>query len=275
MTTHEPSSASVGAMYDKISASLSDVLGGSIHVGYWDDSRTDENLEAATDRLTTLVASRLRLSPGLQILDVGCGTGKPAIQIGKSNDVDITGVAISTGQIESANARLASDMPARKISFQVADAMDLPFADASFDGAYAIESLCHMPDKTNALTQIARVLRPGGRLVIADLFLDAQPSAPDSEFLARLCQFYEVSTFRTADEYRDLLHQVGLNLVEFTDVRHNVKPTYGILGAALRQMAASTSGEIDEKIVGGASMLEKMGNIPVLGYALITAVLKE
>ncbi|OAA33860.1 C-27 O-methyltransferase [Beauveria brongniartii RCEF 3172] len=86
---HQPTPTSVGAMYDCFSSLLTDSLGGSIHVGYWDDPAGNQDIQDATDRLTEVAAGQLALTPGQRILDVGCGTGKPAIQIATTNDTDI------------------------------------------------------------------------------------------------------------------------------------------------------------------------------------------
>ena len=57
----------------------------------------------------------------------------------------------------------------KQLDFQLVNAMDMPFADETFDAVWALESLFHMPDRLQVLGEIARVLRPGGRLVLTDV----------------------------------------------------------------------------------------------------------
>ena len=68
--------------------------------------------------------------------------------------------------------------------------MNLPFNDASFNRAYALESLCYIYDKGAIFAYTVRVLRPGSRLVIADLFLDRPINGHDSEILARYREIF-------------------------------------------------------------------------------------
>ncbi|KAL4961732.1 class I SAM-dependent methyltransferase [Aspergillus stella-maris] len=124
-------------------------MGGAIHFGLWEGDADDADFETAADRMTVTIGSNLDTSgPGKRIIDVGCSTGKPAVQISSSQNFHVTGSSISSHQIELARALAAakakdtSNSP--QVTFQRADAMTLPFADGSFDGAYAIEP--HLAD---------------------------------------------------------------------------------------------------------------------------------
>jgi ubiquinone/menaquinone biosynthesis C-methylase UbiE len=95
---------------------------------------------------------------------VGVGTGLnldsyPA-------DVSITGVDLSPGMLEHARRRAAAS--GRTVTLQVGDAHRLEFPDASFDTVVCTFSLCAIPDERRAIAEMWRVLRPGGRLRLAD-----------------------------------------------------------------------------------------------------------
>ena len=102
--------------------------------------------------------------------------------------------------MEVAQKQYESSLKAGQVHFHFSNAMDLPFADASFDGAYAIESLVHMDNRPTALANIARVLRPGSKLVIADLFLDA--GCPNPEVLAHFHDLFQVPAMPSADDLK-------------------------------------------------------------------------
>jgi ubiquinone/menaquinone biosynthesis C-methylase UbiE len=256
-----PTPTDVGDMYDQTSDSLTDMLGGYIHVGYWEDPNKYETPEAAGDQMTREVGNRLSPAQGEHILDVGCGTGKSAAQIATTFDVHVTGITISKQQVELAHSQYTRKTLAGQVDFQFADAMDLPFEDASFDGAYAIESLVHMLDKRTALAQIASVLRPGGRLVITDLVAD-HPS-PESPVLARYDQVFDPPLV-SADELQNLLREAGFKVIDVTDIRENIRPTSKLF----ETKGLSVGGELGQKLLEFASILEQMNE---LGYALITA----
>ena len=105
----------------------------------------------------------LNLPEGARVLELGCGPAKlwreNLERTPKSWDVTLTDA--SPGMIEEAKTYL-EDAP-RAFSYRVVDVQNIPFADASFDAVIAIHMLYHVPDQPRALTEIRRVLRPGGR----------------------------------------------------------------------------------------------------------------
>ena len=109
---------------------------------------------------------RLSLSPRERVLEVGCGTGnlwrENAERVPHGATLVVTDAA--PAMLEQARARLAG--LALAPDFRAADAQALPFADASFELVLANHMLYHVPDRARALAELARVLRPGGRLVV-------------------------------------------------------------------------------------------------------------
>ncbi|TWF79236.1 phosphatidylethanolamine N-methyltransferase /phosphatidyl-N-methylethanolamine N-methyltransferase [Pseudonocardia hierapolitana] len=133
------------------------------------------------------------------VLEVGIGTGLnldsyPA-------DVSITGVDLSPEMLEHARRRAATS--GRTVSLQVGDAHRLEFPDAAFDTVVCTFALCAIPDDRRAIAEMWRVLRPGGRLRLADHVVST--SAP-----ARLLQrMLELVTIPTGGEHfrrRPVLH---------------------------------------------------------------------
>jgi ubiquinone/menaquinone biosynthesis C-methylase UbiE/predicted ester cyclase len=99
-----------------------------------------------------------------EVLELAAGTARnlpfyPA-------DVKVTGIELSTEMAELALQR-AIDL-GREIDMRVGDATDLPFPDASFDTVVCTYGLCTIPDDAGAVREAKRVLRPGGRIVLAE-----------------------------------------------------------------------------------------------------------
>jgi ubiquinone/menaquinone biosynthesis C-methylase UbiE len=121
-------------------------------------------------RMRAMVADDLQLQPGDQVLDVGCGPGRLAIvlseRVGATGSVN--GIDPAAEMIKRASSR------ARKrgapVTFQSAFAQDLPFAGASFDAVVCTLVLHHVAedDQLTAVQEMYRVLKPGGRLLIAE-----------------------------------------------------------------------------------------------------------
>lgn len=112
------------------------------------------------------VFDRLQLAPGMQLLEIGCGPGGLWDENRQrlSPEVKLTLTDFSTGMISQARSTLGNLVQAR---FGVANAMELPFLNASFDVVVANHMLYHVPDRGKALAEIRRVLRPTGRFFAA------------------------------------------------------------------------------------------------------------
>lgn len=109
------------------------------------------------------VFDRLHFSPESQILELGCGTGRLWMEnlSRVPKDWDITLSDLSSGMLQEARRNLRDSQ--RHFAFGVIDAQTIPFEDESFDAIIANHVLYHVPDRTKALSEICRVLRPGGR----------------------------------------------------------------------------------------------------------------
>ncbi|RDG38275.1 methyltransferase domain-containing protein [Streptomyces corynorhini] len=263
---------SVGRAYDQFAdAGATTALGGNIHVGYWDDGEHDLPIAEATDRLTDLVARHLAPRRDQRILDVGCGNGDPALRIAGAYDVRLSGITVSERQLAQAAERAAGHDARDRVSFQLADAMDLPFEDGSFDGALAIESLLHMPDQCAALSEIRRVVRPGGRLVVADQCRRRPFTGRDRALFDNMLSVYRIAGINTPDEHAARLAESGWQLLAMTDIGEQVRASYGHVAAAFRELAASLDPGGAERIGAAADLMETFGKHPYTGYVLITA----
>lgn len=101
-------------------------------------------------------------------LDVGTGRGYMALQLAASHpDADVTGIDYSATQVRSAE-RLRRRSGIANCRFQQADALNLPFADASFAGVVTVGSFKHWRDRHQGLAEIHRVLRPGGWIILSE-----------------------------------------------------------------------------------------------------------
>ncbi|MDM4723037.1 methyltransferase domain-containing protein [Micromonospora sp. WMMA1363] len=268
----KPTPNEIGQGYDAFTDLLDQLWGENLHHGYWEDASDDVSVKDAADRLTDKLAGLLTIEPGDRLLDLGCGIGEPAIRLATAHKIEIVGVSISGRQVERAHDRAVSAGLADRLSFQLADAMDLPFPEESFDIVWALESLHHMPDRAHVLRQATRVLRPGGRVAIGDFML--QPSADGYEAgAARVNEASKgVLSVIGRDAYLAMIREAGLVPVASEDVSRHTRPSWVKAGerfAALREQAVPHIGE--EQFDLTLARFRAFSEEPALGYALLTA----
>ncbi|HVY10743.1 MAG TPA: methyltransferase domain-containing protein [Mycobacteriales bacterium] len=134
----------------------------------YDRYQAESVLVPVASRLADLAQS---LPGSASWLDVGCGGGHALAALSDCRpDVVAAGLDISSPQLRAARRRLAS---ATTVRFVRGSAATLPFRGAAFDAAVALFSIKHWPDRRGGLAECARVLRPGGRVLVAEIDGDA------------------------------------------------------------------------------------------------------
>jgi ubiquinone/menaquinone biosynthesis C-methylase UbiE len=139
----------------------------------YDELDHDEVNRAFVERLVSLGARG-------RLLDVGTGPGAiPILVVDSLADCTVMAVDLAPSMLKVAAARCAGSPHAARIALELADAKALAFADASFDGVYSNTILHHIPDPRPFLREARRVLRPGGTLLIRDLYRPASQARVD------------------------------------------------------------------------------------------------
>jgi methionine biosynthesis protein MetW len=123
---------------------------------YWADQGFVPAKAVRNRHLLSLIKRNIR--PGSSVLDVGCGDGTTIAPLLGEHGIDYVGVDVSATAVAFARR---NNVKAQKIE----DASDLPFPDASFDAAFCLEVLEHLPDPREVAAEVARVLRHRGVLI--------------------------------------------------------------------------------------------------------------
>lgn len=219
----EDARAAVGLFYDDMDGFYEAVWGGNLHAGLWAGAEDRSSLAEAQDRMTDLFGERVRLGGGQLLLDVGCGTGAPAVRAVRNLGCRGLGVTVSRAQVLRARGRARAAGLADRLAFLMADTGALPFRDGLFDGAWALESIFHVADRTAALREIRRVLRPGARLVLTDL-VESRPLDARQRGVTRALQ---IASLARPGQYRDWLAEAALECVETLDLSAAVRRSVG------------------------------------------------
>ncbi|MDH6122326.1 ubiquinone/menaquinone biosynthesis C-methylase UbiE [Kitasatospora sp. GAS204A] len=219
-TTPALTSESVGDFYDHMGAFFDALYGENIHFGLWDDD-PNPSMPEAQNRLTDRMIDTLNLQDDEYLLDVGCGTGHPALRLAERTRARVLGVSITPTQVARATEKAKNAGLATQLKFIRADAMHLPCEPETFDAAWAIEMLFHVPDRLHVLREIHRSLKPGGRLVLADFVQTAHLTDDDWNLLT---QGFAFSSLLNTDTYTDVLTQAGFEAVQIHDVTNQARP---------------------------------------------------
>jgi SAM-dependent methyltransferase len=157
-----------------------------------------------------------RPAPAARVLDVGSGIGGPARLLAAEVGCAVTGLDLTP--MFCAAARVLTDTVglADRVRFVCGSALDLPFGDGTFDLVWTQHMGMNIQDKPRLYAELARVLVPGGRLVLHDVVIGPTPGGPD--FPVCWSSTPETSFLATPSELRALLQGAGLRQLLFRDM---------------------------------------------------------
>jgi ubiquinone/menaquinone biosynthesis C-methylase UbiE len=155
---------------------------------------------------TAELADLLTVAADDHILDIGSGIGGPARYIARRFGARITGIDLTAEFCEVARQLTEALGLADRVDFKQGDARAMPFAAASFDGAYSMNVSMNIADKAAFYAEIDRVLRPGGWLVLSEL---AQGPAGAPDYPTPWARTAESSFLATPQQTREGLEAAG------------------------------------------------------------------
>lgn len=134
--------------------------------------------------LTSRLARALRVGPGDVVADVASGPGTSALLLARETGCGVVGIDLSAALVESAERAAVEAGLGGRVRFVVGDAEALPLGDESVDGVLCECAFCTFPQQAAAAAEVARVLRPGARLVLSDVTADRGRLRPELDGLA-------------------------------------------------------------------------------------------
>ncbi len=225
----------IRTFYDDASGLWEQVWGEHMHHGYYgpDGGQRKDRRQAQIDLIDECLTWG-HVTQAQRILDCGCGIGGSALVLAQRFNAQVTGITLSPKQAQRATERsvaanLAGDTPPCA-QFQVANALQTPFADQTFDLVWSMESGEHMPDKVAFLQECYRVLKPGGKLLMATWChrptdsLGGPLTTAEHQQLDWIYRVYGLPYVIALPEYEAIAHTCGFQQVTAADWSPAVAP---------------------------------------------------
>ena len=204
---------------------------------------------------TMAFAEQFGPTPGMRLLDIGCGLGGAARYFASEHGCQVTGIDLSGEYVAVANTLAARVGLGERVSCQQGSALDLPFAPGSFDGAYMFHVGMNIEDKSRLFREVRRVLAPSGVFGIYDVM---RLAAGDLHYPVPWTSSPDVSFVADAESYRRLLVAAGFEVVKERTRRDFALDVFGQMRA---RGAAGASAPLGLHIVMGASAGQKVKNM--------------
>lgn len=222
--------------YDASSGLWEQVWGEHMHHGYYgaDGTQKKDRRIAQIDLIEELL-NWAGVTAAENILDVGCGIGGSSLYLAEKFNASATGITLSPVQAARAKERAASAGLSARTDFQVTDALNMPFADDSFDLVWSLESGEHMPDKRKFLQECYRVLKPGGTFIMATWChrplggKAGQLTDDERKHLAEIYRVYALPYVISLPEYESMADKISFQNLRTADWSTAVAPFWDVV----------------------------------------------
>ncbi|MEL6928547.1 MAG: methyltransferase domain-containing protein [Cyanobacteria bacterium J06600_6] len=225
--------------YDASSGLWESIWGEHMHHGYYGKNGNYklDRRQAQIDLIEELLlwSGCSTDNPPENIIDVGCGIGGSTLHLAQKFGSSATGITLSPVQASRAKERATEAGLDSRVNFEVANALDMPFEDNSFDLVWSLESGEHMPDKAKFLSECYRVLKPGGKMIFAtwchretdSVAGDLTPS--EVAHLKEIYRVYCLPYVISLSEYRQIATECGFQNLNADDWSIAVEPFWDVV----------------------------------------------
>ncbi len=209
--------------YDIVSPYYRSLWGEHLHHGYW--IRGDESKEKAQLQLIEHLAQLANVKPGSDILDIGSGFGASSLYLAKHYNAKVTGITISSVQVEMAIQAAASAQLDAKFLLMDAEAMNF---QKQFDVLWSVESISHYQNRQGFFASAAKLLKPGGSLAITDWFKKENLTRAETRKFIDPIEKGMFVELQVMDDYEKFLISNGLQITRREVLNKNCAKTWDL-----------------------------------------------
>jgi SAM-dependent methyltransferase len=175
-----------------------------------DDLAPVDEFHIGGREVTVEIGLAMNIAPAQQLLDVGCGIGGAARYFAEHYRAHVTGIDLTKDFVDAAESLSKRLKLQDMVEFHTGSALDLPFPDASFDGAYIFHAGMNISDKARLFSQIRRVIKAGGMFAVYEVM---RTGAGELSFPVPWAAAPETSFLAMPDRYREILQAVGFRIL--------------------------------------------------------------
>ncbi len=205
-------------------------------------------------KATVHAVEQMFLNKEHHVLDVGCGIGGAARYMAVQTGCTVTGIDLTPEYISVAERLNEMTGMNGRVHFEVASALDMPYADASFDAAITMHVAMNIKERAALYGEIARVLKPGATFYLFDVM---KKSESQLAFPVPWAQSEDTSHLTTPGEMQVLLDEAGFEVQEVSDRTDFALEFF----SENMQPAAGASPPLGVSLVMGDSAAEKLANV--------------
>jgi len=204
----------------------------ALHYGIWE--KKTPNFTEALLNTNKILLEKAQISSSDKVLDAGCGIGGSSLYIAKYVGAHVLGISLSEKQVIQASNSAENQKLENLASFKVMDFTKTDFTDESFDVIWACESVCHALDKNDFIKEAFRLLKKGGRLVMADFFLTEQNQHDPNHWIKKWGNTWSVPNLVSSKLFIQKTIEAGFNKsVEFDYTKQITKSAKRMYYASL------------------------------------------